>query len=304
MSDEMMPAYASYVSGSVAGLVGGLVGHPADTLKLRMQTLGLSLSEASVQAMAQPLSLFRGIGAGLATQFAVGSLLFGTYDNIKKKLAFKGDTFSDRLLKGLAAGSIAGLLLSPATSLLEMRKCQYQHGAMPMLSFATLGLTATAARCGAGNAAYFGVYESLKTFDVLFAGALAGVAYWTLAMPFDIVKSRQHCTGKTFIDTFRGIPLSQLWRGWTPAVLRALPMNALCFFAYQTTNDILANFLGKATILTANNNKGVSVGEKTGQQTTTTGEVTLFDEEHRPRNNKTYSDALLGDRRSMSSNHS
>ena len=86
------------------------------------------------------------------------------------------------------------------------------------------GWTATMLRCSVGNAAYFGTYVGLKGLStpasmdhpptdttsmaaasaaaavVSSNGAIAGVAFWTAAMPFDVVKTRQQVMSLNSVD--------------------------------------------------------------------------------------------------------
>lgn len=105
-----------------------------------------------------------------------------------------------------------------------------------------------------GNAAYFAMYEGLKrqlclledrttpsTPSILFAGGMAGVANWVVAIPFDVVKSRWQTApnGKyrNLVDvlqkTLQQEGVSALFRGLTPALLRAFPANAACLLGVE-----------------------------------------------------------------------
>jgi len=238
---QQLPWYAAYVSGSVAGLLSGVVGHPFDSLKLRMQTEGLSLMEASSQAAVRPLGLFRGLSYGLGVQIAVGSMLFGVYDNVQ---AFLPRDWHPSL-RSSVAGTLTGLTLSPLTCLLEAHKCRAQSSQlMTMTAPRQWGLLATALRCSAGNSAYFAIFEALSSSPALVGGTAAGVAFWTIALPFDVVKSHQQVGTSTgsFWATLRSLPPRRLWAGWLPAVLRAAPMTVVCFFAYRYTHNALEAF--------------------------------------------------------------
>lgn len=119
------------------------------------------------------------------------------------------------------------------------------------------GTVATLARDVPGSAAYFVSYEyfhrllkkdneSLSIGAVLFAGGMAGVAMWSIAIPPDVIKSRIQSapagTYKGFIDCGSKIlateGLGGIFRGLGPALLRAFPANA-------------AGFLGRALSLEA-----------------------------------------------------
>ncbi len=127
----------------------------------------------------------------------------------------------------------------------DAAKGVYREGGMASLY---RGTVATLARDIPGSAAYFVAYEyvyrtlapkdgSFPTSVVLFAGGMAGVAMWSIAIPPDVVKSRMQAapagTYKGFLDCTMGIIRKEgpqaLFKGLGPALLRAFPANAAGF---------------------------------------------------------------------------
>jgi solute carrier family 25 carnitine/acylcarnitine transporter 20/29 len=111
-----------------------------------------------------------------------------------------------------------------------------------------------------GNAAYFAGYEFFKrqfcamegretpsTPSILVAGGLAGVGNWIIAIPFDTLKSRIQTapTGmyKNYMDvltqTVQKEGVQALFRGLTPALLRAFPANAACLYGVETARSVM-----------------------------------------------------------------
>jgi solute carrier family 25 (mitochondrial carnitine/acylcarnitine transporter), member 20/29 len=109
-----------------------------------------------------------------------------------------------------------------------------------------------------GNAAYFAGYElcrrqlcawegreSPSTPSILLAGGMAGVANWVVAIPFDTIKSRIQTAPsgmyKNYMDvltqTVQNEGFTALFRGLTPALLRAFPANAACLFGVETARS-------------------------------------------------------------------
>jgi solute carrier family 25 (mitochondrial carnitine/acylcarnitine transporter), member 20/29 len=106
------------------------------------------------------------------------------------------------------------------------------------------GTFATLARDIPGSAAYFVAYEfvyrSLKPKDsdsmsissTLFAGGMAGVAMWSIAIPPDVIKSRIQSapsgTYNGFFDCAAKMVAQEgvrsLFKGLGPALLRAFPV--------------------------------------------------------------------------------
>ncbi|KAI0815076.1 mitochondrial carrier [Irpex lacteus] len=125
------------------------------------------------------------------------------------------------------------------------------------------GSVATVARDGPGSAAYFAAYEVTKGLlttkgstdlnlgAVIFAGGMAGVAMWSIAIPPDVIKSRIQSaptgTYSGFLDCARKTiavdGVSALWRGLGPAMARAFPANAATFLGVEATKKLLESYL-------------------------------------------------------------
>ncbi|KAF9162660.1 carnitine transporter [Actinomortierella ambigua] len=117
------------------------------------------------------------------------------------------------------------------------------------------GTGATLLRDGPGSAAYFVAYELIKRslipagktasdlnpLTVMFAGGMAGVAMWTIAIPPDVLKSRLQSapagTYKGTADVLRVLLKTEgpqaLFKGLGPAMMRAFPANAACFLGVE-----------------------------------------------------------------------
>lgn len=134
------------------------------------------------------------------------------------------------------------------------------------------GLDATLARNVPGSAVYFTCYELLRrvlasdagemrdTPSVLVAGGLSGMAFWISCYPMDAIKSRMQTDHpdpsarryRSVIDCARQVWSAEgfrgFWRGFAPCLLRAFPVNAASFLAFETTKSYLGSFfnLGNA----------------------------------------------------------
>lgn len=129
------------------------------------------------------------------------------------------------------------------------------------------GTYATLLRDIPGSIAYFGVYEVLKreimkyqnitdgdptklsTSAVLTAGGFAGIATWIVAIPADVIKSRYQTApeGKytNLVQVFQHLVkeegYSALFKGLRPALLRAFPANAACFYGMELSKTLLSS---------------------------------------------------------------
>ncbi|CAL9093088.1 unnamed protein product [Musa textilis] len=191
-----------------AGTVGGaaqlIVGHPFDTIKVKLQSQPAPLAgqppkysgamDAVRQTMAAegPRGLYKGMGAPLATVAALNAVLFTVRGQMEALLRSEPGaplTVNQQVLCGAGAGVAVSFLASPT----ELIKCRLQAQSALADSTASSGaakyggpidvakhvvreagfrglykgLVPTLARETPGNAAMFGVYEALKQY---FAG--------------------------------------------------------------------------------------------------------------------------------------
>jgi len=127
------------------------------------------------------------------------------------------------------------------------------------------GTAATLCRDIPGSIAWFGTYEfskkemmrlqgidpetgSLSPLAVLTAGGLAGMACWTVAIPPDTIKSRYQTApegmykglGDVAVKLIREEGVGGLFTGIRPALLRAFPANAACFFGMEVAREALS----------------------------------------------------------------
>lgn len=127
------------------------------------------------------------------------------------------------------------------------------------------GTFATLARDVPGAVAYFGTYEILKKklmevqgidpskgqlspIAVLTAGGLAGMACWGISIPADVIKSRYQTApeGKYsgMYDVYKTLIKEEgyggLVKGMQPALIRAFPANAACFFGMEVSKSLLS----------------------------------------------------------------
>lgn len=207
--------------------------------------------------------LYRGMSSPMAGVAAVNAIVFGVYGNIQRNTS-DPDSLYSHFLAGTAAGLAQSFICSP----MELVKTRLQlqdnlpKGAVkfsgPMQCTRSIwrkegfrgvfrGLGITAARDMPGFSSYFVSYELMvrsvanpSPFTILMAGGLAGTISWLLTFPIDVVKSRLQADGMSGKPQYHGIVdclrkshaeegLSFLSRGLASTLLRAFPMNAVCF---------------------------------------------------------------------------
>eukprot|EP00588_Corethron_pennatum_P006906 CAMPEP_0194286624 /NCGR_PEP_ID=MMETSP0169-20130528/32896_1 /TAXON_ID=218684 /ORGANISM="Corethron pennatum, Strain L29A3" /LENGTH=320 /DNA_ID=CAMNT_0039033107 /DNA_START=298 /DNA_END=1257 /DNA_ORIENTATION=+ len=203
------------LAGGMAGMSSVVVGHPLDTIKVRLQTSTSTLS-GTVRAAASGgavRSLFSGMGAPLASATAVNAVVFATYGWSSRALEpVVPDIFWRNVLAGCYAGLMQGLVICPT----EHIKCRLQtagnssgpvdttmqiwrsHG----ISGLYRGWWSTAWREVPAFGMYFSCYEYIKEelqdrvmglppyLASMCAGGASGCFTWAVIYPVDVVKTR------------------------------------------------------------------------------------------------------------------
>ena len=216
----------------LAGGTGGasmvLVGHPLDTVKVRIQNDlggkygGIGDCVRKVVRSEGPAALWKGMSLPLGATSSVFALCFYGY-NHGKTVFCDADAFDPDNLKLpqiFAAGAFSSFYTTPVQAPQELLKCRIQQSATPLsvrdaiaaayrdggARSLTRGFSITWARDASASAFYFGIYELMKATlrdvpglsrdgavngaGVLVAGAVSGVFNWLPAIPLDNLKTQ------------------------------------------------------------------------------------------------------------------
>lgn len=264
-ADEGM-FFQNLLSGTCAGAAQVVVGHPFDTLKVRLQTdpsKGLLGCVKDMYKNEGILSLYKGISSPLLgigfsnailfTSNAIFlSLLNGTNElNMKR---------NERLKNVALAGAFSGAMMAFANCPIELVKVRLQLQkanqkgvGILQLSYKILkgpkgiralykGFPITVAREIPSFAIYFSLYDYLKHEHPslkLFAGGIAGIAAWLPAYPQDVIKSNMQSldgerkTIEQIKKIYKSNGLKGFFRGFLPTLLRAFPANIATFATYE-----------------------------------------------------------------------
>lgn len=231
--------------------------------------------------------LYRGMSSPMLGVSAINAVVFGVYGNVQR-MSSSPDSYMSHFLAGSLAGFSQSIICSP----MELAKTQLQlqvnkfgstkfSGPTQCLSYIYQcegfrgifrGLGATTIRDVPGFALYFLSYEYLMRLKndpgvayTLLAGGTAGAFSWMFTIPIDVVKSRLQTDGMNgqnrmysgMIDCFRKSYHAEggafLTRGLSSTLLRAFPMNAVCFFVVSQTikqweNNFCDNTKAKKTV--------------------------------------------------------
>jgi solute carrier family 25 carnitine/acylcarnitine transporter 20/29 len=91
----------------------------------------------------------------------------------------------------------------------------------------------------------------------MFAGSMGGLSYWTIAYPFDVVKSAMQSdnpdpsqrkykgVADAFSQLYREGGLFRFTRGYSACILRALPANAILLTTATKIKEVGYSWLEK-----------------------------------------------------------
>ncbi|XP_067943458.1 mitochondrial basic amino acids transporter-like [Watersipora subatra] len=217
---------ADFVAGCLAGVAGVFVGHPFDTVKVRLQGQSsknplyrnaLDCFRTTIRKEG-PKGLYKGVSSPLYSLTLINAVVFGVQGNILRRM---DDSLTSHFLAGTAAGLSQCWITSPMelvkirmqsqgegerhinkkvyTSALDCGRKIYQAEGIRGIY---RGLTATTLRELPAFGVYFATYEYLcrlfspngskdsPTYVLLMAGGVAGCSSWFSNYPIDVLKTR------------------------------------------------------------------------------------------------------------------
>lgn len=229
MGTEMNPL-EYFFCGGVGGICSVLVGHPLDTIKVRLQTMSTKPGEKPLYSGTWDcltktvkkegfVGLYKGMGATLtavAPIFAISFLGFGV-----GKTFFRVNEAEDmKTLRTFAAGAMSGVftttIMAPGERIKSLLQIQQDSGNKlydgPLDAAKKLykeggirsiyrGAVATVCRDAPASGLYFLTYQTVTELlstpgepptmsVIILTGGLSGIANWVIGMPADVLKSR------------------------------------------------------------------------------------------------------------------
>ncbi|KAK2890310.1 mitochondrial basic amino acids transporter-like isoform X1 [Channa argus] len=231
-----------FVAGCIGGAAGVLVGHPFDTVKVRLQVQSIDkpLYRGTVHCFQSIVrqetvfGLYKGIGSPMMGLTFINAIVFGVQGNTMRMLGH--DTPMNQFLAGAAAGAIQCVICCP----MELAKTRMQmQGTGEMKSSRKMyknsldclariynreglwginrGMVTTLIRETPGFGVYFLSYDVLTRSlgcepddrymipKLLFAGGMAGIASWLSTYPVDVIKSRFQADGVGGVKQYSSI---------------------------------------------------------------------------------------------------
>uniref|UniRef100_A0A0E0IWV4 Mitochondrial carnitine/acylcarnitine carrier-like protein n=1 Tax=Oryza nivara TaxID=4536 RepID=A0A0E0IWV4_ORYNI len=246
--EEMGDVAKDLTAGTVGGAAQLVVGHPFDTIKVKLQSqptpppgqppkfAGAIDAVKQTLAAEGPRGLYKGMGAPLATVAAFNALLFTVRGQMEAVLRSEPGaplTVSQQVVAGAGAGVAVSFLACPT----ELIKCRLQ--AQSALASAAPAAAAAAASPVGGGAAT--------------ATATASVAAVKYGGPVDVAKQVLRSEGG----------VGGLFKGLGPTLAREVPGNALMFGVYEAIKQYLAggqdtSSLGRGSLVVAGGLAGAS----------------------------------------------
>ncbi|KAJ1927379.1 hypothetical protein IWQ60_002966 [Tieghemiomyces parasiticus] len=261
------------VHGFLAGVASGVtklaVGHPFDTVKVRLQTEGgFGRFKGPVDCLRNTirqegfLALYKGATPPLLGWAVMDSVQLGTLSNLRLCLQ-NGDknkqlSVFEHGLAGLGAGFTVSFVATPVELLKIKLQVQYADSATRLYT----GPIDCIRKIVVGTIAFrsffwsmWGGYElysiQLRKFDLpqstvnFVAGGLAANTFWTLAFAVDSVKNRYMSQPdvrplkypnlrSVYRDVYTTEGLRGFYRGFLPAFIRSFPTNASAILVFET----------------------------------------------------------------------
>jgi solute carrier family 25 (mitochondrial carnitine/acylcarnitine transporter), member 20/29 len=222
--------------------------------------------------------LYRGVSAPLTAVTPIFALSFWGYDMGQRLITYSTGHEKLNMTEKCVAGGLSGIpttlimapserikvLMQTGTKYTSMSQCGYQLFREGGFSSLFRGSALTLVRDVPGSMAWFGTYEFVKQtmstmqgytdpsqlspLAVLTAGGMAGMACWTVSMPADVLKSRLQSAPEGqyagSIDVLKHLLKTEgptaLFTGIRPALIRAFPANAACFFGMEVSKKGLS----------------------------------------------------------------
>eukprot|EP00897_Mesotaenium_endlicherianum_P004297 jgi/Mesen1/3896/ME000208S02907 len=233
-------------SGTVAGVCQLLVGHPFDTIKVKLQAQPSPVAgqppmyTGAIDALKKTVAaegvagLYAGIGPPIATVALLNAVLFsarGQMESLLRSAPGENLTVGQQFIAGGGAGVAVSIVACPT----ELIKCRLQaQGALASQAAAIESPALAAAVAGApGHVAAAG-------------GGGTAKAVLKYSGPMDVARQVLRSEGGAL----------GLFKGLTPTLLREVPGNAAMFGAYEAIKQALAggrdtSQLGRGSMLIA-----------------------------------------------------
>jgi len=253
-------SYQQFINGWVAGVTAVITSHPFDTYKTHIQ-------ENKVIPNYKLTTLYRGLSAPLLGVGFEKAVVFGVYESsIKYTNELCSNIWNDKLNVLVASNAISGGLSGMCASFIvtpfervkillqtskNLHHRDFWRGQEYGFKSIFQGLSATFYRETPGFAIYFSTYNYLKynyehdnkkigLVNSFIYGGIAGSTSWLFIYPQDRIKTKIQAlkdTNMSFKEGFNEIVkkegIMSLYKGFSYALLRAIPLHATAFMTME-----------------------------------------------------------------------
>lgn len=211
-----------FLFGSISGISQVVIGYPFDTMKVLYQ------NSKSIKSL-QPIHYFRGISYPLISSCFSNSIVFGVYYNSK--------TYTNN---NFISGMISGSLISPIVYFFDIYKIKRQMDIKISIKdfYSSKGFSACFLREIFAFGIYFSSYDFLHEkykINSFISGGISGVLNWSFTYPLDVIRNRQIVNNCSFIEAYK---INNIWKGYNICIFRALLVNSVGFYIYETCKKI------------------------------------------------------------------
>ena len=248
MSD-FFPNYHHFISGCFGGIVGTLLSHPFDTLRIKTQMNNRSIMNNFKEIYKNHglIGFYKGLPSPLLAISLEKSIVFGVYNTMNNNKMFNNKKVNT-IVSGYTAGVAASLFVAP----MEAIKMNQQHFPNYTLDKCIndlvrsrnlfKSLPPTLFREPPGFAIYFSVYNMLNDnlqYNTLLHkfvyGSIAGCISWIFIYPADVIKTRVQLDNTVgLIEHIKYAYNNNLfYRGFSLSIMRAIPLHGGAFFGYE-----------------------------------------------------------------------
>lgn len=279
---SLLPEPGCLLAGIFSGICCVSVSQPFDIIKVRIQNTGGSEFKVfkDIIKFEGFLSLWRGSGISILGNCANNAISFGIVEKCKSVMMqdrVHPITGWEHTLCGVFSGSACSLISSPTEGIrikLQTQIAGSKDYKNTLQCFSEMikhkgfrgiyrGFWVTLIRDIIGDGAYFGSYQvgprmvygdmentENRSFAVIsISGGVAGVIAWTLAYPFDTVKSRIQADSftkpkyKGALDCFMKIlkkeKISRFYSGYFNVIIRAFPLSVVTMLGFEAAMKIV-----------------------------------------------------------------
>jgi solute carrier family 25 carnitine/acylcarnitine transporter 20/29 len=253
------------IGGSGAGIMQVIAGYPFDTVKVRYINSNTKSIYSCIRMMIKDngfRSFYQGVKSPLYGSVLYNTNMFYSYSLFDRYINNKNNSI---FYNSFVSGALVGVTTTFIESPMDLAKTQMQINKNLSLSRFIKdttykqyyrGFWPTMLRNIPASGLYFGVYNHMYNyyqsidqplFGSFISGGLAGLCCWVSTYPLDNIKTRMQSDSlvecnrkyKNMLDCIKKTPLKQMWSGFIPCIIRAVPVNGFIFLGYEYSKKII-----------------------------------------------------------------